>query len=419
MVYEGFSKHMSEDKKPASQKEDATDKSLSPGEKKALEYAKRILTGESKESVLQGLSESFVNGIEDKLAELTEENDNGIPPQYRGLNSEVLNEIWTIPEYADRDKTKQLKEKKEGIIAALQRKELFRKRADERRAADEQKIAELRGRLGIKEKESHEDLSASAQQEISPNGGIDLLNTEERKNLSGWSASYELAKVAKRQGLDLSTLSREEYANYAIQNFLAIDDSQLRMSPWQRMCESPEEIIAVSKEKKALINEETDKAFNAFCFDMKNKANEDDRFIQDGIRVRQGTRDSNSWLFFKINNGAIVESKETFKAYVSVKDLNTLTPERFIALMAALRDAGYNGDIKIFQDLVGQGVNLGDQIVMHGASENDAKLALNVAEKFFGDDLDQKSFGKDEMINGKKYSYSEVLAKKVKDAINP
>lgn len=62
---------------------------------------------------------------------------------------------------------------------------------------------------------------------------------------------------------------------------------------------------------------------------------------------------------------------------------------------------------------------MADQIVMHGASENDAKLALNVAEKFFGDDLDQKSFGKDEIINGKKYSYSEVLAKKVKDAINP
>lgn len=55
---------------------------------------------------------------------------------------------------------------------------------------------------------------------------------------------------------------------------------------------------------------------------------------------------------------------------------------------------------------------------MHGASKNDADLALSVAEKFFGNNLDQKSTGKDEVINGKSLSYSQILAEKIKNAIN-
>jgi len=390
---------------------------LSAGEIKVNEYVSRIQGGESKDSIFQGLPESFRTRIEDKLAQSTEEDEKGIPPQYRGLNSEILDEIWTIPEYVDREKTKELKDKKAKAVAALRERELSETAKKERQTADEQKIAELRQQLGI-EKPS-ESPATAVKPETSPSTETGSLSTEERKKLSGWSAGYELAKVAKQQGLDLSTLSREEYVDYAIQNFLAIDDSQLRMPPWQRMCESAQEIVAANKEKRALITKEADAAFSKFCFEIQKKAGEDDRSIQDRIRVRQGTKDSNSWLFFKVNNGTAEGSKETFKSYVSVKDLNKLTPERFTSLMAALRDAGYNGDIKIFQDLAVQGVNLNDQIVMHGASENDARLALGVAEKFFGDDLDQKSVGKDEVVDGKNHSYSEILAKKIKDAINP
>jgi hypothetical protein len=391
---------------------------LSPGEIKVNEYVSRILGGESKDSIFQGLPESFRNGIEDKLAQLNEEDERGIPPQYRGLDSELLEAMWTIPEYVDRNKTKALKEKKAKAVAALRERELSETAKKERQTTDEQKIAELRQQLGI-EKPPESPAATAKTETPSPSAETGSLSIEERKKLSGWSASYELAKVAKQQGIDLSTLSREEYVDYAIQNFLAIDDSQLRMPPWQRMCESVKEIVTKNKEKRAAIKKEADEAFNKFRFEIQKKAGEDDRSIQDRIRVRQGTKDSNSWLFFKVNSGTAEGSKETYKSYVSVKDLNKLTPERFTSLMAALRDAGYNGDIKIFQDLAMQGVNLNDQIVMHGASENDARLALAVAEKFFGDDLDQKSVGKDEVVDGKNHSYSEILAKKIKDAINP
>ena len=123
-------------------------------------------------------------------------------------------------------------------------------------------------------------------------------------------------------------------------------------------------------------------------------------------------------MFFGINNGTGEKSNETYKSYVSVKDLNTLTPERFTQFMTALRDANYNGDIKIFQDLSEQGVRLNDQIVMHGGSQADAELALQVAEQFFGTDLDQKSVGKDEVVDGENKSYSQILAKKIAEAIN-
>ncbi len=389
---------------------------LSAGEIKVNEYISRILGGESKDSIFQGLPESFKASIENKLAQSTKEDEGGIPPQHRGLDSETLDFIWTIPEYVDRKKTEELKEKKAKAIAALRKRESSETKK-EKQTANEKKIAELRRELGI-EKPLENPTAATEVKASSLDAETTSLSIDERKKLSGWSAGYELAKVAKQQGLDLSTFSREEYVDYAIQNFLAIDDSQLRMPPWQRMCESVQEIVAINKEKRVLIDKETDKAFSKFCFEIQKKAGENNLFIQDKIRVRQGTKDSNSWLFFKVNNGTAEGSKETYKSYVSVKDLNKLTPERFTSLMATLRDAGYNGDIKIFQDLATQGVNLNDQIVMHGASKNDAMLALGVAEKFFGDDLDQKSVGKDEVVNGKNHSYSEILAKKIKDAIN-
>lgn len=396
--------------------ENGDNQHLSPGEIKVNEYVKRIQNGESKELIFAGLPESFKTSIEDRLIQSSEEDEKGIPPQYKGLNSEILDEIWIIPEYIDPDKTKEAKDKKAKAVATLKARELLEAAKMERQTSDKQKITELRRQLGVETPAVNQTTAVKAESSPTHTEAV-LLDIEERKKLNGWSASYELAKIAKQQGVDLSTLSREEYVDYAIKNFLAIDDSQLRMSPWQRMCESPQEIIAINREKRASIKEGVDEVFNKFCFEMQKKAAEDDRSIKDRIRVRQGTKDSNSWLFFKINDGITPGNQETFKSYVSVKDLNTLTPERFIDLMVTLRDAGYNGDVKIFQDLTLQGLNLNDQIVMHGASEDDAKLALSVAEVFFGDDLDQESLGKDEVINGKNHSYSQVLAEKIKATI--
>lgn len=402
--------------------ESLDNKNFLPGaEQKIEEYVNRIKNGESKDSIFQDLPESFKSGIEKRLAETSEgkleQGISEIPPQYRGLDSEALDFIWTFPEYVDQEKTKELKEKKARALVALRERESVKKGKEERHQAEQEKIAELREQLGVTKQfettENHKKPPiASKLEELS------VLSIEERKKLHGWTASYELAKIAKQQGIDLSKISREEYAEFAIRNSLAIDDDQLRVAPWQRMGTSVEEIVLANRERKAQITEESEKAFAKFCYEMQQKAGQENRFISENIRVRQGTKDSNSWLFFGINNGTGEKSNETYKSYVSVKDLNTLTPERFTQFMTALRDANYNGDIKIFQDLSEQGVRLNDQIVMHGGSQADAELALQVAEQFFGTDLDQKSVGKDEVVDGENKSYSQILAKKIAEAIN-
>jgi len=397
-------------------------KPLTGGEQKIEEYVSRIKNGESKDSIFQGLPESFKSGIEKRLAEVTEEKVeqgiNEIPPQYRGLDSETLDFIWTFPEYVDQEKTRELKEKKARALEALREIEFLEVAKTQRRESDQKDIEELRGQLGLTK--APEVSMVSNEEKGNPDSEeLPMLSIEERKKLHGWTASYELAKIAKQQGVDLSKISREEYVNFAIQNSLAIDDDQLRVAPWQRMATSVQEIVLANRERKAQITEESEKAFARFSYETQQKAGQENRFLSENIRVRQGTKDSNSWLFFGINNGIGERGNETYKSYVSVKDLNTLTPERFTQFMTALRDAKYNGDIKIFQDLSEQGLRLNDQIVMHGGSQADAELALQVAEQFFGEDLAEKSMGKDEVVDGENKSYSQILGQKIAEAINP
>lgn len=391
--------------------------SLTPGEQKIEEYVLRIKNGESSDSIFEGLPDSFISSIKERLTQPSNKDAvDEIPPQYQGLDSETLDFIWTFPEYIDKEKTKELKDAKARVLAALRTKESLEKEARDAKQHAQNRMEELREQLGtadpISLEKTQENESVFTKPEEPP-----MLSIEGRKELQGWAASYELAKIAKQQNIDLSKISREEYADFAIQNSLAIDDDQLRVAPWQRMGTSVEEIVLTNKELKSNITDESEKAFAKFCYDIQQKAGSENRFLSENVRVRQGTKDSNSWLFFGINDGINEEGNETFKSYISVKDLNTLTPERFTAFMLALRDAQYNGDIKIFQDMSEQGIRLNDQIVMHGGSQTDAELALRVAEQFFGSDIDQKSLGKDEVIDGKNHSYSQVLAQKIRTSI--
>jgi hypothetical protein len=384
-------------------------------DQKIDEYVSRIKNGESKDSIFRDLPPSFIKGIEEKLnAPIAEKEDKWkyeIPLQYKGLDSETLDFIWTIPEYMDPEKTKELKAIKAKIIETLRAKESAEAKKDEKHHNDDVRIEELKEKLGIPAIHQETEIPKVDKNE-NPTLGID-----ERKKLQGWPASYELAKIAKSQGIDLSKISREEYVDFAIKNSLAIDDDQLRVAPWQRTATSVQEIVLKNREMKAKINPESEKAFAKFCFETQEKARTENRQFSENVRVRQGTKDSNSWLYFGINKGSDSSTNETYKSYFSVKDLNTLTPERFTEFMNQLRDSGYNGDIKIFQDLSEQGVRLNDQVVMHGASQADAILGLQAAEKFFGSDLEHKSIGKDEIIDGKSKSYSQILAKKIQDVI--
>lgn len=390
------------------------------GEAKAREYADRIRGGEDPNKIFDGLPPSFRTAIEKNLGEAPSvegvKKELTVPPQYAGLPVDILEDIWEVPVYLDPKKTEEERAHRSAVLAKL--------RADrvvtDDRSTDNSALTKIRAKLGIDSTpETHGPTGHNKQKgEGGPRVEQPTLDIESRKKLKGWSASYELARVAMQEGLDLSTLSREEYVAYAIKQNLAIDDDQLRASPWQRMGVSAEDIVRIKKQKRDLISEDADKAFANFCFEMQKKAGENNRQIEDGVAIRSGTKDSNSWLFFKINNGRSDQLQETFKSYIAVKDLNKLTPDRFKLFMRALKQGGYEGDIKIFQDVHTQAVSLNDQIVMHGNSEENAKLAIKIAEEFFGDEIDQKSYGKDVVVNGKELSYSQILAQKIKDSIS-
>jgi len=333
---------------------------------KIQEYVTRIQNGEDKEFVLQGLGPAFRNPVEAQLATLEQK---------------------SVPEKVE-DTVVAPRTFSEGEI-------------QERIGDDQQKIEMIERELGL------ERNTISAKEII------------QRKALTGWPASYELAKVAREQGVDLSSLTREEYAQYAIDNYLAIDDDQLRAQPWQRNEESVEAIVQKGRQRRAEITPEVEKEFASFSHSMMELAQKDqqERYLAENVRVLSGTKDSNSWLFFSINNGTNTAETDTFKSYFSFKDLNKFSPKQFFAFMETLQKRGYNGGVKIFQDLTEQGTRLNDQVVMHGFSEKDAALALEVAKEFFDQNIGHTSLGKDEIIEGKSESYSKILAQKIKEDI--
>lgn len=195
---------------------------------------------------------------------------------------------------------------------------------------------------------------------------------------------------------------------------MAISSDMLRMHPGLRNCKSVSEASQLRKEIEASVLGATDKAFHAFSFEMKEKSRlaQRDRYVSNEVRILSATDKSDSWLFFSINKGVNSKAVESHKTYLTLKDLNTLSPERVKAFMSVLQMKGYSGGLKLFQDIKEQST-LNDQIVMHGASKNDAENALALAKQFFGDDIYEPNVGLDQVVSGKDTSYSEILAARI------
>jgi hypothetical protein len=140
-------------------------------EQKLQEYISRIKGGESKDSILQGLPPSFVEGIEAGMNQ--QEDEPIIPPQYKNLDANTLEFIWTVPEYVDAEKTRLEKEKKQKAIDYIRRKELEEIEGQENKLSEEVEMEQIRKDIGIG---SDEALSAK-QQELAS-----VQNNEQEKN---------------------------------------------------------------------------------------------------------------------------------------------------------------------------------------------------------------------------------------------
>ncbi len=168
----------------------------SGAKQKIQEYIARIKAGESKDSILKGLSPSFVAGIEEGLSapKNTAEsegagNETGervgvalIPPQYEGLDADTLEFIWTVPEYIDPEKTRSEKERKQKAVDALRKKESDKTEAQKNLIKDELKMEQIRKDLGI----GTEEALAGKQQELASLGN----NESDRNHLISGLVKY-------------------------------------------------------------------------------------------------------------------------------------------------------------------------------------------------------------------------------------
>jgi hypothetical protein len=179
-----------------------SEKQLSAGEQKVLEYADRIRAGESKEEIFKDLPDSFKASIEEHLEAKTD-SDQGVvetsenprlPPQYEGLPLDIVEELWIIPVYADPEKTKSENERKQKVIAQLREEEQNRKFDDEKQAETQERISELKAELGI------DNALQPEVNETDPYASFRLKNGE--TDVGAWWYEYrnQIAKEMKDAG---------------------------------------------------------------------------------------------------------------------------------------------------------------------------------------------------------------------------
>ena len=122
-----------------------------------------------------------------------------------------------------------------------------------------------------------------------------------------------------------------------------------------------------------------------------------------------------TWNHFTVNNGTTEGATETHKAYITLTldALQDLSQEKIAEILDALQKSGFNGQIK-FASIGSRALLAFDNIVMHGATEEDAKKALETVTKVLGkESVEYSQFGVDK--NGT--SHTDNLANSVEERI--
>jgi len=268
-------------------------------------------------------------------------------------------------------------------------------------------------------------------------------------------ARFRLADIANQEGVDLSKLSRIDYAKYAIKHKQAIQRNALIVDPSLRNVASEAEL---NKAKSLLFAKhhvfdtgiDTNPVMSAEANyfrrirdmqDASRAAGYGDMFylpnsqaIQPNSQKRIAMRHQggDSWQHYEFLNldesgaaslkPAKAAADYTHKAYVSFKNISeSLSIESVEELSRALIENGYEGSFKTIGSM-GEVSEVGDHLVMHGDSLEDAKRALDAAKKVFGDKINYTEFGVDFNFieNGKKVnggSYSQMLQFEIDNAI--
>ena len=122
-----------------------------------------------------------------------------------------------------------------------------------------------------------------------------------------------------------------------------------------------------------------------------------------------------TWNHFTVNNGTTEGATETHKAYITLTldALQDLSQEKIAEILDALQKSGFNGQIK-FASIGSRALLSFDNIVMHGATKEDAKKALETVTKVLGkESVEYSQFGVDK--NGT--SHTDDLASSIEERI--
>lgn len=212
----------------------------------------------------------------------------------------------------------------------------------------------------------------------------------------------------------LAAMTQEEYAEWLTKNMLEETSvyNQLVTRPEYRALTSQERadlFIAMRQEPEYAQYQQRIDELDQFWL-LKKKLGD-----ADGVRtVGSGSK----WSNFEINKGTVGEHAES-KGYLTFKNpAEKLTPANVTAFMQRLKEAGYNGQVKV--PVIASGLIFRfDNIVFHGDTDEDTEKALQIAREMFGEALLQTQKGVDgENAEGKHTSYSDLLAEKVQMARN-
>jgi len=114
---------------------------------------------------------------------------------------------------------------------------------------------------------------------------------ETKKEMSGREAGYELAKMAKTEGIEISKLSREDYVMYAKMKAMPITDSEIRASSDLREATTKEEFVKIQESKIREINKDSRDSMNNFREEISKKFKANDKIFKKDISIVNATKD--------------------------------------------------------------------------------------------------------------------------------
>lgn len=216
-----------------------------------------------------------------------------------------------------------------------------------------------------------------------------------------------MSNTAKQANKPVSAMTQAEYAKH-------LETAGLPegvMMPYSALTTRPEFRNLSSQQRNAIYdqNKQAAKDYATGAEQLWRKLRNRETKIE-GIEASGDENRRGGWENFKINTDKGGATRH--KAYATISDFVNINHNELESFMVALRDEGFNGQLKFPAD--GNRALIGfDNIVMHGATKEDALLAEQLAKQYFGDRASSTQLGFDD--KGK--SHTQLMADQLEEAL--